>query len=174
MTSSITMVQRTQTASSSPWVQSAMLQKKSSTILQRKAKKSDLSKYACTAHGCQRDCSKFCQRQQRKSLFLPVQRNLVHLVNRSILMLLQHSVKQDSMMLSSAADAMALVQKTHRHQVFSLSTRNSAKQNRRNALRLVSSMMLPNSAFLKLNRHRSLLPKVLWNANSGVSAVMVL
>src|SRR5574344_558562 len=118
-----------------------MLPRKSLTISERRAKKSDSSKSVSTDRGSPKLLSKRFPKHAKSSRFSTAQRNRVLSVNRSSSMSQQHSMKQDSTKSFSAADATVSVQKTHRRQASSLSTRNLEKQNRRRVSPSESPMM---------------------------------
>src|SRR5574344_1713108 len=118
-----------------------MSRKKSLTISEHRAKKSDSSKSVSTDRGLQKLSSKRFPKPAKNLQFSTAQRNRVLSVNRCSSMLQQHSMKQDSTKSFSAADAMVSVQKTHRRQASSLSTRNLERQNRRRVSQSESPMM---------------------------------
>ena len=151
-----------------------MLQKKLSTTLQRRAKKSDSSRFTSTDLGYLQNSLKSSLKQLKRLQFSTAQRNRALWVNHSSWMLQQLSAKQVLTMLFFLADAMVLVQKTHLQAQYSLFTQNLLKKILNHALLSELLMMLQISLFQKLNRLQSHLLKVQLNVNSGVSAVTVL
>ena len=153
-------------------VQSATLQKRLSTTLPLRARRSVLSRFVFTDLSLLRSLLRQFRLPARSLLFLTEQRSPVQSVSLSSLMLLPLSTQQARTVSRLSAAVTVSVLRIHRRQAYSLYMTSSRRTLPRLTSQSVSTMMLL-IFHLKRSRLRIQQPRAQSSVNSGVSAVTV-